>query len=323
MLYGCRHRNLKNFQVRFPLGTLTVVAGVSGSGKSTLVSETLYPALAQAIYGDFWLQPGEFDRLEGAAAVKRVLLVDQSPLGRTSRSTPATYIGVFDEIRALFAQTQEARWRGFSATAFSFNRPEGACAKCRGQGRLRVSLEFLPDIWVTCEECRGQRFKESVLAVDFKGKNIAEILALTVAEAEEFFAAHPKIREKLTLLRQIGLGYLELGQISPTLSGGEAQRLKLARELVKKSEGGTVYLLDEPTTGLHFADLEKLLYLLDQLVARGDTVIIIEHNLEIIRRADWLVELGPEGGESGGRLLFQGTPAALKEKGGTPTAAYL
>lgn len=323
MISGCRAHNLKNITVRLPLGKLICVAGVSGSGKSSLVTDTLYPALRQSLDPTFREKPGEFAKLTGLEFIDQVYLVDQSPIGRTSRSNPSTYIGVFADIRLLFAQTREAKLKGFSQTHFSFNTEGGRCEVCQGQGQLRVQMQFLPDIWVQCEECHGKRFKPEVLEVEFKGLNIAQVLDLTIKEAKEFFGAIPVIGKKLAILEKIGLDYLELGQPSPTLSGGESQRLKLARELVKKSEGRTVYLLDEPTTGLHFADLKKLLLVLRALVERGDTVIVIEHNLEMIKQADWVIDLGPEGGERGGRVVNQGTPLAVAKNVATWTGRYL
>lgn len=320
---GCRQYNLKNISVRFPLEALTVIAGVSGSGKSTLVTDILYPALARNIHGRFHKLSGEHDSIDGIQEIKRVLVVDQSPIGKTSRSNPATYIGIFDTIREVFALTKEARVRGFTKSHFSFNVDGGRCPRCRGQGSIQVKMDFLPDVWVTCEECHGNRFKEAVLDIDYKDKNIADILKMTVSEAVVFFTNHQKIFSKLSLLKEIGLGYLKLGQISPTLSGGESQRLKLARELVKKSTKKTVYLLDEPTTGLHFADLEKLLAVLRKLVLAGHTVVVIEHHPEIIRQADWVLELGPEGGEKGGYLIAQGSPEQIKKNKDSVTGKYI
>lgn len=304
---GCQAHNLKNLNLKIPLGNLVCITGVSGSGKSTLMTDTLYPALRKSFNPEFKEKAGKFKTLTGTQNLNQVLLVDQSPIGRTSRSNPATYIGVFTDIRALYAQTREAHLKGFTQTHFSFNTEGGRCEACEGQGQLRVQMQFLPDVWVECEECRGKRFKKEVLEVEYKQNNIAQVLKKTVKEAKLFFAPIPVIFRKLEVLERIGLDYLELGQPSPTLSGGESQRLKLARELVKKSEGKTVYLLDEPTTGLHFDDLKKLLLVLRALVDRGDTVIIIEHNLEIIRQADWIIDLGPEGGEKGGYLVGEGT----------------
>jgi len=322
-LTGCRQYNLKNLTVKFPLNRLTVVAGVSGSGKSTLIEETLYPALSKSIYGHFYRTSGDYSSIEGGREIKRTLVVDQSPIGKTSRSNPATYVGVFDDIRDLFALTKEAKIRGFTKSQFSFNVEGGRCPRCQGQGAIQVKMEFLPDVWVACEECNGTRFKESVLDVDYKDKSIADVLKMTVDEASEFFGSHRRIFPKLALLKEIGLGYLELGQISPTLSGGESQRLKLARELVKRSSKHTVYLLDEPTTGLHFADLEKLLTVLRKLVDAGHTVVVIEHNPEMIKQADWVIELGPEGGEKGGYLIASGTPEQIRKNKNSVTGRFI
>ncbi len=320
---GCQQHNLKQISVKFPVGAMSVVAGVSGSGKSTLIKDTLYPALKREIYGRFHQQPGQFNTLKGYENIDRVLIVDQSPIGQTSRSNPATYIGVFDEIRDLFAQTKESRMKGFTKSHFSFNVKKGRCPRCEGRGEIEIKMEFLPDVSVECEECNGQRYKDAVLEVDFRGKNIAQVLEMTVEEAADFFAKHPKIKSKLDLLVNIGLGYLELGQISPTLSGGEAQRLKLARELVKRKNKPTIYLLDEPTTGLHYADLERLIAVLRKLNSHGHTIIIIEHNLEIIKQADWVVELGPTGGNAGGYLIAEGTPDDLENNQDSITGEYL
>lgn len=322
-LAGCSQYNLKNISVEFPLKSFSVVAGVSGSGKSTLITETLYPALKEKIYGRSLEKPGEYKGVKGAKDLDRVLSVDQSPIGKTSRSNPATYVGVFKHIRNLFARTKEAKRRGFSKSHFSFNVDKGRCSNCGGKGYIDVKMEFLADVQVKCEDCNGNRYKEKVLDIDYKGKNIADVLNMTIEEAEDFFSKHPKINSKLRLLREIGLGYLEVGQVSTTLSGGEAQRLKLARELVKHKRKDTIYLLDEPTTGLHAHDLEKLLNLLRKLVDRGNTIIVIEHHPEVIKQADWVVELGPEGGQNGGKLLFQGPPQEMKKSEKSVTAKYL
>jgi len=323
MIKGCTAHNLKNIEVKIPLGKLVCVTGVSGSGKSTLVADTLFPALKRALNPDFKDRPGQYATLSGQQNLNQVLFVDQSPIGRTSRSNPATYINVFGDIRILFAQTREARIKGFSPTFFSFNTVGGRCEVCEGQGQLRVSMQFLPDIWVQCEECHGKRFKQEVLEVEFNGKNIADVLKLTVKEARGFFENIPAVFRRMEILERIGLDYLQLGQPSQTLSGGESQRLKLARELVKRSDGGTLYLLDEPTTGLHFHDLKKLLVVLRALVERGDTVLIIEHNLNIIKNADWIVDLGPEGGDEGGRVVSQGPVENILKNHNSWTAKYL
>jgi excinuclease ABC subunit A len=323
VLSGCQTHNLKNLKISLPLANLICVTGVSGSGKSSLISDTLYPALKKALDPEFKEKPGEYQSIKGTEYLNRVLAVDQSPIGRTSRSNPATYIGVFTDIRQLFALTREARLKGFTISHFSFNTEGGRCEACQGQGQLQIRMQFLPDIWVECEECQGKRFKPEVLEVEYKEKNIAQILKLTVAEAQSFFASIPVIQRKLAVLQQIGLDYLELGQPSPTLSGGEAQRLKLARELVKTSEGKTLYLLDEPTTGLHLADLKKLLQVLRALVDRSDTVVVIEHNLEVIKQADWVIDLGPEGGEQGGYLVAEGPVDRIAHHPSSWTGKYL
>lgn len=322
-LTGCQTHNLKNVDLLVPLARLVCVTGVSGSGKSSLITDTLYPALKRALNKDCKEQLGEYRSLEGVANVSQVMLVDQAPVGRTSRSNPATYTGVFTEIRRLFAQTREAKRRGFGQTYFSFNTEGGRCEACQGQGQLRVQMQFLPDLWVECEQCHGDRFQAEVLEVEYKDKNISQVLGLTVSEALEFFKAVPTVTRRLKVLEKIGLGYLRLGQPSPTLSGGESQRLKLARELVKRSEGKTVYLLDEPTVGLHFEDLKKLVVVLRTLVERGDTVIIIEHNLDLISQADWIIDLGPEGGEAGGRIIAEGPPRRISQNPHSWTGKYL
>jgi len=320
---GCQEHNLKNINVSFPLKHFICITGVSGSGKSTLIHDTFYPALKKALDPYFRQKPGKFRQLEGAELVDQVLLVDQTPIGKTSRSNPATYTGVFTDIRQLLAQTTEARLKGFTPSHFSFNVEGGRCEACRGQGVIRIEMQFLPDVWVECEECRGTRFKEEVLEVEYREKNIHQILKMTVGEALDFFAPFPKIIRKLKVLEEIGLGYLELGQPSPTLSGGESQRLKLARELVKTPKNHIIYLLDEPTTGLHFADIEKLLQVFQKLVDRGNTVIVIEHNLDVIKNADWIIDLGPEGGEKGGRIIAQGPPAKIAQNPHSWTGKYL
>ncbi len=320
---GCTEHNLKNLTVSFPLKRFVCVTGVSGSGKSTLIHDTLYPAIKRDLNPHSSQKTGKFEKIKGTNYIDQTLLVNQSPIGRTSRSNPATYTGVFTDIRQLLAQTSESRLRGFTQSHFSFNVEGGRCEACRGQGMNRIEMQFLPDVWVECEECKGTRFKEEVLEVDYADKNIHEILKLTIGEALDFFSAFSKIVKKLKVLQEIGLDYLQLGQPSPTLSGGESQRLKLARELVKSNRNHTLYLLDEPTTGLHFADIEKLLKVINKLVERGSSVIIIEHNLDIIKNADWIIDLGLEGGEKGGRLIGQGIPEQIAKNKNSWTGKYL
>lgn len=304
---GCCQWNLKNVDVDFPLNRLICVTGVSGSGKSTLVHDTLYGGVRKNILGSYYGIIGEYDNITGTENITDVLLVDQSPIGRTPRSNPSTYTKVFDEIRSLLAQTIEAQIRGFSPSRFSFNVKEGRCPVCEGQGQIKIEMQFLPDLYVTCEECHGSRFKEETLEVEYKGKNIAEILAMTIDEAVEFFKNNTKLKRMLSTIQEVGLGYLELGQSSNTLSGGESQRLKISRELVKRGKGKILYVLDEPTTGLHFYDVDRLIKVLRQLVTNGNTVVVIEHNLDMIKNADWIIDMGPEGGDKGGELVVAGT----------------
>jgi len=304
---GCRQWNLKNVNVDFPLNKLICVTGVSGSGKSTLVHDTLYGGVRKKILGSYYETIGEFDEIIGTENISDVLMVDQSPIGRTPRSNPSTYTKVFDEIRYLLAQTIESQIRGFTPSRFSFNVKEGRCPVCEGQGQIKIEMQFLPDLYVICEECRGSRFKEETLEVEYKGKNIAEILAMTIDEAVDFFKNNTKLKRMLTTIQEVGLGYLELGQSSNTLSGGESQRLKISRELVKRGKGKILYVLDEPTTGLHFYDVDRLIKVLRQLVTKGNTVVVIEHNLDVIKNADWIIDMGPEGGQNGGELVVAGT----------------
>ncbi len=319
---GAREHNLKNLDVRFPLGVMTCVTGVSGSGKSTLVNDILYPALARALYSSSE-KPGKHDRVEGIFEIDKVIDIDQSPIGRTPRSNPATYTGVFNAIRDLMSKTPEARTRGYQPGRFSFNVKGGRCEACAGDGQIKIEMHFLPDIYVTCDVCGGKRYNRETLQVAYKGKSIAEILDLTVEQAYELFRNIPSISNICGTLTDVGLGYITLGQPATTLSGGEAQRIKLARELAKRSTGRTLYLLDEPTTGLHFDDIHKLLSVLHSLTDRGNTVIVIEHNLDVIKTADWIVDLGPEGGEGGGRILAEGTPEDLAEVRESFTGQYL
>ena len=319
---GARHHNLRDITVSFPLGSLTVVTGVSGSGKSTLVNEILHPALARKLYRS-QLQPGAHRRLEGADQIDKVVRIDQSPIGRTPRSNPATYTGLFTPIRELFAMLPESRARGYKPGRFSFNVKGGRCEACRGDGQRRIEMNFLPDVFVTCEVCRGRRYNHETLQVSYKGRSIADLLESTVEEALPVMENIPKIRPKLETLNDVGLGYIHLGQSSTTLSGGEAQRIKLSRELSKRQTGQTLYLLDEPTTGLHFDDIRKLLEVLDRLVSHGNTVIVIEHNMDVIKCADWVIDLGPEGGEEGGEIVATGTPEQIAACTGSYTGQAL
>ncbi len=306
-IHGPREHNLKGMSVRIPLGTFTCITGVSGSGKSTLVNDILYRALAQMLHRA-QEKPGAHDRIEGAQHVDKVIEIDQSPIGRTPRSNPATYTGVFTFIRTLFARTQDARMRGYRPGRFSFNVKGGRCEACQGDGLMKIEMHFLPDVYVTCEVCKAKRYNRETLDIRYKGKNIAEVLDMTVHEALAFFEPVPVIRAKLQTLHDVGLDYIRLGQSATTLSGGEAQRVKLATELSRRATGRTLYILDEPTTGLHFADIQRLLDVLNRLVDQGNTVVIIEHNMDVVKMADWIIDLGPEGGDEGGRVIATGTP---------------
>ncbi len=306
-IHGPREHNLKGMPVRIPLATFTCITGVSGSGKSTLVNDILYRALAQMLHRA-QEKPGGHDRIEGAQHVDKVIDIDQSPIGRTPRSNPATYTGVFTFIRTLFARTQDARMRGYRPGRFSFNVKGGRCEACQGDGLVKIEMHFLPDVYVTCEVCKGKRYNRETLDIRYKGKNIAEVLDMTVHEALAFFEPVPVIRAKLQTLNDVGLDYIRLGQSATTLSGDEAQRVKLATELSRRATGRTLYILDEPTTGLHFADIQRLLDVLNRLVDQGNTVAIIEHNMDVIKTADWIIDLGPEGGDEGGRVIATGTP---------------
>lgn len=322
-LKGASQYNLKNINAAFPLGKFICITGVSGSGKSTLLVETLYPALKTVLGGQWQGTIGRYKELRGEDKISRVSLIDQSPIGRTPRSNPATYTGVFTDIRHLYAQTSEARVRGYKPGRFSFNVKGGRCEACEGQGVNKIEMQFLSDVYVTCEVCEGTRYNRETLEVDWRGKNISGILKMTVDEAQEFFQKIPAIADKLETLRKVGLGYIELGQAAPTLSGGEAQRVKLASELGKRSSGDTFYILDEPTTGLHFADLEKLIMVLRQLVEMGNTVVVIEHNLDVIKNADWIIDLGPEGGDQGGGIVVEGTPHQVAKVKSSYTGQFL
>lgn len=326
--------NLKKIDVRIPLGRFVCVTGVSGSGKSTLVREVLYENVRRLVRDPKDVKVSGCTKIEGYRGIRRVLEVDQTPIGKTPRSCPATYVGFWDDIRRLFAQTPEARLRGYEAGRFSFNLRGGRCEACEGQGVRTIEMSFLSDVTVLCEECNGTRFAAETLAVRYRGKSIADVLAMSVDEAVEFFSAHKPIYQPLRLLQDVGLGYLTLGQPSPTLSGGEAQRIKLVTELAKVrldggpaaggGAGGALYVLDEPTIGLHMADVEKLIHILHRLVAAGNTVVIIEHNLDVIAEADWVIDLGPEGGEGGGYIVAEGPPEKLAASpNGSYTAMFL
>ncbi|HZP81344.1 MAG TPA: excinuclease ABC subunit UvrA [Chthonomonadaceae bacterium] len=321
-LVGARQHNLKNVTARIPLGLFVAVTGVSGSGKSTLIQETLYPVLMHRLYGSHALW-GAHDALNGLEHIDKVIDIDQSPIGRTPRSNPATYTGVFDMIRDLFAKTQDARVRGYPPGRFSFNVKGGRCETCKGDGIIKIEMHFLPDVYVPCEVCKGKRYNRETLEVKYRGKSIAEVLDMTVSEAVEFFGSIPPIARKFQTLHDVGLDYIRLGQPATTLSGGEAQRVKLATELAKRATGKTLYILDEPTTGLHFADVEKLIGVLNRLVSAGNSVLVIEHNLDVIKTADWVIDLGPEGGDGGGRIIAEGTPEQVAEVEESHTGRYL
>lgn len=322
-LKGAAQFNLKNITAKFPLGKLVVITGVSGSGKSTLLVETLYPALAQRLSPLSKAEPGEFKELTGIEHIDKVILIDQSPIGRTPRSNPATYIKLFDLVRDVFAQTRDAKAAGFKKGRFSFNMKGGRCETCEGQGQKRIEMQFMSDIWVSCEVCGGKRYNAQTLEIEYKGKNISEVLAMTVDEAIEFFGNNHPILSKLETLKAVGLNYMELGQPATTLSGGEAQRVKLAAELSKRAAGRTVYILDEPTTGLHFSDIQKLMNILRLLVDKGNSVFVIEHNLDVIANADWIMDLGPEGGEKGGNIIAEGQPPDIAAAKGSFTGEFL
>lgn len=319
---GAAENNLKNLTVKFPLGTLTLVTGVSGSGKSTLVNEILYKGIASRLYHAKG-KPGKHKKIKGLENIDKIIDIDQQPIGRTPRSNPATYTGVFDAIRELFSQTSEARMRGYKAGRFSFNVKGGRCEACKGDGILKIEMHFLPDVYVPCEVCKGARYNRETLEVRYKGKNISEVLDMTIDEAVEFFANVPRIARKLQIIQDVGLGYIKLGQPATTLSGGEAQRVKLATELSRRSTGKTLYILDEPTTGLHTADIHKLLDILQRLVAGGDTVVVIEHNLDVIKTADYIIDLGPEGGDKGGTVVATGRPEDIVKVPASYTGKFL
>ncbi|HLX77830.1 MAG TPA: excinuclease ABC subunit UvrA, partial [Acidimicrobiales bacterium] len=314
--------NLQHIDVSFPLGCFVAVTGVSGSGKSTLVNDIVQRSLAQGIYRSR-VVPGRHRTIEGVELIDKVIDIDQSPIGRTPRSNPATYTGVFDHIRRLFSQTQEAKLRGYQPGRFSFNVPGGRCEACSGDGTIKIEMHFLPDVYVPCEICKGARYNRDTLEVLWRGKSIADVLDMSCEEALEFFAAQPVIARHLSTLVDVGLGYIRLGQPAPTLSGGEAQRVKLSSELSKRSTGRTFYILDEPTTGLHFDDVRKLLLVLQRLVDQGNTVTVIEHNLDVVKSADWIIDLGPEGGNAGGRIVAEGPPELVAKSPASYTGRYL
>jgi excinuclease ABC subunit A len=322
VIRGAREHNLKNIDVEIPLGCLVCVTGVSGSGKSTLVNDILHRALMQRIYKSK-VVPGRHKTIEGEEHLDKVINIDQSPIGRTPRSNPATYTGVWDHVRKLFSQTQEARVRGYLPGRFSFNVKGGRCEACAGDGTIKIEMHFLPDVYVPCEVCKGDRYNRDTLDVTFKGKNVAEVLNLSCEEACEFFANQPNISRHLQTLVDVGLGYVRLGQPAPTLSGGEAQRVKLASELSKRGTGHTIYILDEPTTGLHFEDIRRLLTVLSRLVDQGNTVLVIEHNLDVIKSADWIIDLGPEGGDGGGMVIVEGSPEVVAKTADSYTGQFL
>ena len=321
-LSGCRENNLKGVDAEIPIGVLTVITGVSGSGKSTLIYETLYRALMQELHGSREA-PGEYSGLAFDDEIDKVIVIDQSPIGRTPRSNPATYTKVFDDIRRVFAETKEAKVRGYKPGRFSFNLKGGRCEACQGDGLIKIEMNFLPDVYVECEECKGARYNRETLEVKYREKSIADVLDMSVEEAMTLFENVPAIRNRLETLSRVGLGYIRLGQSSTTLSGGEAQRIKITRELSKRATGKTIYLLDEPTTGLHFHDVKNLIAVLDDLVARGNTVVVIEHNLDVIKSADYIIDLGPEGGDAGGEIVAAGTPEEVAGVSGSHTGAFL
>ncbi|MEY2672455.1 MAG: excinuclease, partial [Actinomycetota bacterium] len=319
---GAQENNLKNIDVEFPLGCFVAVTGVSGSGKSTLVNDIMYNSFARLLNNSREV-PGKHKRIKGMEQLDKVVHVDQSPIGRTPRSNPATYTGVFDHVRKLFADTAEAKMRGYQQGRFSFNVKGGRCEACNGDGTIRIEMNFLPDVYVPCEVCNGARYNRETLEVHYKGKTISEVLNMPIEEALEFFGAIPPIARHLQTLFDVGLGYVRLGQSAPTLSGGEAQRVKLASELQKRSTGRTIYVLDEPTTGLHFEDIRKLLIVLQSLVDKGNTVIVIEHNLDVIKCADYVVDMGPEGGNKGGTVVATGTPEHVAKVSASHTGKFL
>ena len=319
---GARENNLRNITVKIPLGVMVCVTGVSGSGKSSLVNEILYKQLARKLNRARCI-PGKHDKIEGTEQLDKVICIDQSPIGRTPRSNPATYTGVFDQIRDLFAATQDAKARGYKKGRFSFNVKGGRCEACSGDGIIKIEMHFLPDVYVPCEVCQGKRYNRETLEVKYKGKSIYDVLNMTVEEALDFFSNVPSVKRKIQTLYDVGLSYIRLGQPSTQLSGGEAQRIKLATELSRRSTGKTIYILDEPTTGLHFADVHKLIEILHRLTEGGNSVVVIEHNLDVIKTADYLIDMGPEGGSGGGTVIAQGTPEEVAEMPQSYTGQYV
>ena len=321
-IQGATEHNLKDIDVKIPLGTFTCITGVSGSGKSTLINEILCKSISKYLYKSKVI-PGKHKKIKGMEHIDKLVDISQSPIGRTPRSNPATYTGVFDDIRTLFTTTKEAKMYGYEKNRFSFNVKGGRCEACRGDGVKKIEMHFLPDVYVDCEVCHGTRYNRETLNIKYKGKNIAEVLDMRVSEALKFFENVPKIKNKLQVLEDVGLGYIKLGQSAPTLSGGEAERVKLAKELQKKATGRTLFVLDEPTTGLHTDDIKRLLAILQKIVDNGDTVIVIEHNLDVIKVADYIIDLGPEGGEGGGEIVATGTPEEVSKVSKSYTGQFL
>ena len=319
---GARSNNLKNITTKFPLSTMTCITGVSGGGKSSLVVDTLYKGLSRKL-NNARIHPGDHDSIEGIERIDKIVDIDQSPIGRTPRSNPATYTGAFTHIRDWFANLPEAKTRGYKPGRFSFNVKGGRCEACQGDGLIKIEMHFLPDVYVQCDVCMGKRYNRETLEIHFRGKSIADVLDMTVEEGVDFFKAVPTIRDKMQTLQRVGLSYIHLGQQATTLSGGEAQRVKLAKELSRRATGKTIYILDEPTTGLHFEDVKKLLEVLHTLVDQGNTVIVIEHNLEVVKTADWVIDIGPEGGNKGGEIVAQGTPEDIAGVKESYTGQYL